>query len=444
MTQEATRTPVPVARGNGLAEVVARARTSVAVRDAVRAFAWSRIVIVAVAVFAALSVNVSEGRNATKFDAPQLTAPLGGAADIVVSPLARWDAIWFLTIANDGYGDQEIDEPRQAFFPLYPLLARGIGAAVSSGPGAVLLAAYMVALLSFLAALILLHRLTTLELGRQAAWPTLLLLCVFPGSLYFGAPYSESLFLLCSVAAFCAARTDRWALAGLAAGAASATRSAGVLLVVPLLVMYLYGPRPSPSTVANVWRPRYRIRPDLLWLAIAPAGLVAYAIYLGSAHGDPLSFSHVQEFWSRSFAGPFVGAWDAAVAAVEGARQLLSGSRETVFFEQAGGDPFRVASQNIVLFGFLCFALVTTVGVLRRLPFAYGLYVILALALPLSYPVEPQPLMSLPRFLAVLFPIFMWLGAVCEERGLTERVAIVSAIVLGLFVTQFATWQWVA
>ena len=57
-------------------------------------------------------------------------------------------------------------------------------------------------------------------------------------------------------------------------------------------------------------------------------------------------------------------------------RQLVSGSRETVYFEHAGGDPFRVAAINLMLFGFLCFGLVATVGVLRRLPFAYGAYVV--------------------------------------------------------------------
>jgi hypothetical protein len=52
--------------------------------------------------------------------------------------------------------------------------------------------------------------------------------------------------------------------------------------------------------------------------------------------------------------------------------------------------------------------------------------------------------MSLPRFLAVLFPLFMWLALVCEERRATARAAAASAIVLGLFVTQFASWYWVA
>ena len=56
------------------------------------------------------------------------------------------------------------------------------------------------------------------------------------------------------------------------------------------------------------------------------------------------------------------------MAAFDGARQLLSGSREPVYFEQAGGDPFRVAAVNLMLFGFLVFAIVACVGAWRRLP----------------------------------------------------------------------------
>ena len=52
--------------------------------------------------------------------------------------------------------------------------------------------------------------------------------------------------------------------------------------------------------------------------------------------------------------------------------------------------------------------------------------------------------MSLPRFLAVLFPIFMWLAAWFEERDATDRVAAVSALGLGLFTAQLASWHWIA
>ena len=97
-----------------------------------------------------------------------------------------------------------------------------------------------------------------------------------------------------------------------------------------------------------------------------------------------------------------------------------------------------------MLFGSLVFAAVAALGVLRRLPFAYGVYVVVALALPLSYPVAPQPLMSLPRFLVVLFPIFMWMGVVCAERGNTARVAAASSLGLGIFTAQYAAWYFIA
>lgn len=443
MTQEATHAPAVEPRPGGvLARTWSRSRESEAVRAAWRGFVWSRLAILAVAVFAALSSGNVLREQPSRYDVPVVTAPLGGVGDVLASPLAHWDAVWLLSIANYGYDGA--DSFRHAFFPLYPVLVRAVGELGGGGPPAVLLAAYAVSLAAFLAALVLLYRLTAIELGRRAAWPAVLLLCVFPASLYFGAPYSESLFLLCSIGAFYAARTGSWAWAGAAAAAASATRSAGVLLLLPLLFMYLYGPRVESAPPHRGWRPRYPVRMDVLWLALAPLGLVAYATYLGITYGDPLSFSHVQQFWNRSFAGPLVGIWDGTTAAVDGVRQLLSGARDPVYFEQAGGDPFRVAAQNVVLLGFLCFAIAGVVGVLRRLPFAYGLYVVAALMLPLSYSVPAQPLMSLPRFLAVLFPIFMWLGAASEERRMTERVAIVSAIGLGLLVTQFASWQWVA
>ena len=84
------------------------------------------------------------------------------------------------------------------------------------------------------------------------------------------------------------------------------------------------------------------------------------------------------------------------------------------------------------------------VGAFRRLPRAYGAYALAALALPLSYPVDPQPLMSLPRFIAVLFPLFMWLAVVSEERGWTVPVRRRSAAGLGLFTAQFAAWEWIS
>ncbi|MGH2824669.1 MAG: mannosyltransferase family protein, partial [Thermoleophilaceae bacterium] len=191
------------------ARAVAAVRGSDALRAAWSVFWSTRAAVLVVAVFAALSFGPAAGglaeRNAAVFDEPALTHAV---ADPLLSPLARWDAAWYLRIAESGYAGSDA---RAAFFPLYPLLARALATPFTASPAALLIAAYAIALAAFLGALVLLHRLVSLELGRPLARPTLLLLAVFPAAVFFSAPYSESLFLLLAVGAFYAARSDRWA-----------------------------------------------------------------------------------------------------------------------------------------------------------------------------------------------------------------------------------------
>lgn len=375
----------------------------------------------AAAIVSAAVADPDRGASARAFDRPELTHPFGAPLDALFAPLARWDSVWFLGIAHSGYsggGDS-------AFFPLYPLLVRGL--APGGSPAALLLAAYAVSLGGLVGALYVVRRLAELELGDagQARRATMLL-AFFPGALWLGAPYSESLFLLLSAGAIWSARRGRWAWAGACAGLASATRSAGIVLLVPLAIMW--------------WRERPRRARDAAWLALAPAGLAAYSAYLALARGDGFAYMHLQRTWFRSFAGPFGAVPDAVSAAWDGARQLLSGARHPVYNELAGGDPFIASAHNVELFAFLVFAVIAVVGVLRRLPREYGAYTVVALALPLSLPVAPQPLMSLPRFLAVLFPIFLWLGT---RRGYRLTVAAFG-VLLVVFTVRYASWHWVA
>jgi Gpi18-like mannosyltransferase len=246
----------------------------------------------------------------------RVDAPFRNFLDLLLSPLARWDAIWYLSIAGTGYNRVH---SRAAFFPLYPLLVRAVGELGGALPGALLLASYAVSLLAFAGALVLLHRLVELELGRSLARPTLLLLSLFPASLFFAAPYSESVFLLVSVGAFYAARTGHWAWAGVLGGVGGAARSSGIFLLVPLVLLYRSGPR----TDTPGERPRYRIRADAAWLLLGPLGLGAYAGYLWVANGDPLAFMSAQAGWFRHFAGPFGGAWEGLVAGLRGSEQLF-------------------------------------------------------------------------------------------------------------------------
>ena len=386
-----------------------------------RALLASRLLVLAAGALSAGLLGL-DARH-TGFDPAGLTAPFGPLGDALVAPFARWDSVWFVAIAQDGYGDGA----REAFFPLYPLLL-AVGGTLT---GQWILAGVVISTGLAAVALTVLHRLVALDYGARVARGAVLAMALHPMSFFLSAVYSESLFLALSVGCIYAARTRRWAWAGVLAGLAAATRSAGVLLLVPLALIW--------------WDARARRTEDLVWLVLAPAGLGAYCLYLWASGGDAGAPFAAQEVWFRSFAGPFVGAWDGLVAAVQGARQLLSGAREPVYFAKAGGDPFVVARHNIELLAWLLAGLVSLALGLRRLPLAYIAYVVVALALPLSWPVEPQPLMSLPRFLLVLFPLAIAVAAWAEEGRRRGPVLLALGVVgLAVYSGIFATWHWVA
>src|SRR3954451_4049739 len=230
----------PVARARPRARMLGGA----AVAEPWRAFWVSRLLVWASGAAAAALFGLSA--RVQLFDPGAVTRPFGPAGNALAAPLARWDSVWYLAIANDGY---PADDPRRAaFFPLYPLLVRAANTVVGApiGPGALVL------LLWFAGALVLLHRLTELELGAPAARMTVWAIALFPGAVFFSSVYSEALYLALSVGCLYAARTGRWAWAATAGALGAATRSAGVPLVVPLAVMWLPSSASAGGAVAGM------------------------------------------------------------------------------------------------------------------------------------------------------------------------------------------------
>jgi hypothetical protein len=212
------------------------------------------------------------------------------------------------------------------------------------------------------------------------------------------AVYSESLFLLVSVGAIYAARLERWPLAGMLGAVAAATRSGGVIVLVPLLVIYWYSHQ----------RQIRRIRPDVLWLLVGvPAGLAAYVLYLGLSTGDPTSVFSAQAAWHRSFVplgGLALGLW----GAVRSVGELIIPSLARSPAANAHGVATRLLDlRDIAMFCFLAGGIWLCQEASSRLDPAYVAYAICGLALPLSVPAGGFPLMSLPRFEFVIFPLWV-------------------------------------
>src|SRR4051794_31899474 len=439
------------------ASTSARSSLSLRAPRELRHAAWAvlltRLIVWGAAVPAQLILGNSFWRSHA--DPTNLTAQMGGVGEVVGAPVMRWDSVYYLQIAQDGYTQLK----QAGFFPFYPLLM----SVLDEVTGSTVIAGVLISLAAFTAALVLFQRLAVLETGsepiaRRAVW----LLALFPASLFFSAVYTESLFLLLSVGSFYAARRGHWAWAGVLGGLAAATRNVGVMLLVPIALLYLYGPREDRPGE----RGRFPLRPDFAWLGLVPLGCAAVAAKMWQTFGDPLTAWTSQEsYFGRHFEGPFSGV---VLAFVKPSTTPENGPSAWTSQESYFGRHFEGPFSGVVLgftkalsdlghgllgsavnkgalFVVCAGALAIAVASFRRLPAAYGAYAIAALAPALSTPRDIGPLNGSIRYVAVVFPVFLWLGLALEgRRRLTWLVGACFTLGLAYCSVRFATWRWVA
>src|SRR5829696_7776897 len=392
-------------------------------RPAVEIFLWTRAAIWAAALLALLVFEPNRHPRADTWDDPAFTRDLGLVTDV----WARWDSVWFLKIAEDGYGS--IERAAAAFYPGYPALVAVLGRLLG---GHYVTAGILISLAATLGAFVLLYGLARERLGDDGGRRAVLYLALFPMAFFLQAVYSEALFLLLSVAAFAAAERSRFLGAGMLAGLAILTRPAGFALL--------------PALALLAWRSRWR-GSAVASLAVAPALFLLYPLYLWHEVDDPLAFSDAQEIWTRhlSWAGPLGGIWDGLRAGWAGVRQLASGSDSHVYWSAVqNSDPDRVAALNLEALAFLVLFVYLTMVAWQRFGAPYGVFCAASLAIPLSVPSERWPLLSLPRFGLVVFPFFLALAWLGRSERLHTAILVVSALLLGVSVAQWALWQWVA
>jgi hypothetical protein len=301
-------------------------------------------------------------------------------------PLARWDAVWYRSIAVDGYRyDPAVPQNNVGFYPLYALAAASL-ARVLHTP--LLATGIALSLLCLGAALLLVADLFEEWGGTGLGSLGIAALLLYPTAFFFAAFYTESLFLLLVAASLWGARRGHWLLAAVAGLLASVTRLNGFLLAPAVAVYAVAARRRAPD--APVGGPLAAVTGPLVGAAVYPA-------YLWFQWGDPLLYVRSKAAgWAQHPAPIWVLARRTAVdlfghLRVPGVGGKLMLSAEVV---------------STVLF------VVLTVAVFRRGLVAEGVFAGGTLLLLLC----SGTLDGIHRYVLVLFPCFLPLTEALRRR----------------------------
>ena len=319
----------------------------------------------------------------------------------------RWDAGWYLGIATRGYSyiaSAGADAQQNiVFFPAFPMLVRVVARLAGNGTAAYVIGGTLVSLAMFVVALTYLYELALEELTEDQAQTSVWLLAAFPFAIFFGAIYTESLYLAGALGAFSHFRRREFVQAAAWALVVGLTRPNGFFLCLPLAILAMAQPRDVRA-----------------WLAAAmPAvGVLIYSLFIWNMAGHPLAWALGHAAWGRHYGG-LTQLVVTRYGYIASAGLLQYVSRE----------PYDLVNGLAVIF-----VVAAAWPVARRFGAAYSAFVLVGILPPLA----DGGLMSAGRFSSVLFPAFLWLASVVPPRhraGWIAGFAAMQAFAAALFYT---------
>jgi len=321
---------------------------------------------------------------------------------------SNFDGLHYLSIAQYHYDFPGKTDLSYAFFPVYPWLIR-----TANIFGSYLISGLFLSHLFFIAALFFLYRLVLLDEKPRIAKSTIFLVLLFPTSVFFGSVYSESLFLLLAVLSFYFARKKYFLLACLAAMVASATRVTGIFLwpVVAYEFWLAYGKSLKRS-----------LNPSAIWLALPPLGLLSYMRFQFEKIGDPLFFAHIQSV--------FTGRTTDKLILIH---QVFYRYFRMLFLTDTNSSLYFA-----VVLEFLSASLILLVLILsiKKIRFSYWIFMFFSFLLP-SF---SGTFMSVPRYVLVLFPMYIFLAKFLDRMHPFIRYAYYTlCIIFSVFAIAFFT-----
>ncbi len=312
---------------------------------------------------------------------------------------ANFDGEHYLSIAIFGYKGLE-----QAFFPFYPMLISFFAKPFSANLFSALLSSTLIGLLisntALVLALIFLYELILLDFPKKISFTTVILLLIFPTSFYFGALYSESLFLLLSLLCFYFARKKRFFLASFFGFLSSATRIFGVLLL-PAMLIEIYQQKEKFSKI--------------FWIFFIPLGLGVYMLYQYLTVGDPLAFYHLQKIVGEQHQSGLTLLPQVYYRYIKMLIVVDSHSTiyQTIFLEFITG---------------IVFFLLPIYGYFKKIRLSYLVYAMLGFLTPTIQ----GSFSSVPRYVIVFFPCFIALAIFWNNLSKKLKIVYLMLSLAGL------------
>ncbi|NLG24853.1 MAG: hypothetical protein GX558_05820 [Clostridiales bacterium] len=317
---------------------------------------------------------------------------------------ARWDAPHYLGLIENWYVTEGDPRFHIVFFPLYPLLARGL---LPLCGGDSFAAATVLSNLCLAASGIGLYHLVAPQQGRAAGWRAVKFLMFSPLTVFFSAPYTESLFLMLTIFAVLLARRKRFWAAALVGALSAATRVLGVLVAAAIFLEMLKDLAPR-----NLWPARRRrffalLTARVLVAALVAAGFGAYLLLNWKVTGNPWQFEIYQrEHWHQQM-GSIWGTMRYTLA-----NALLDGD---AFWRNGTWIPQAIA---------IALSAALMLGMSRSVYPGDGAYAWLYLVGALS----PTWLLSGPRYIAAMYALYPMLASLTKRQWLGEPLTALTAI----------------
>lgn len=338
--------------------------------------------------------------------AAMVSSCLAGSLDelfhAAISHWVRWDAAGYINLARNGYASAP---DMLNYLPLYPYLVRFFAFLCF---GHYVFAGFLVSNLALLVAGWALFRLVGAEHGERAARRAVILMMFSPLSLFFSVPCAESLFLMLTLLAVLCARNRAFLPAVLLGMLSAATRLAGVLVIVPILLemlKYLHCLNLYRTHRARFFR---LLAAFILLCLLIPLGTCAYMLINALVAGSPVAFVNtLRDYWSQGFGS----IWKTQRYSID-----LAFSYGDLGWQLGTWIPQSIAIFATALM-VLSFCTVIQPG--------DGLYAWLYMALTLS----PSWLLSGPRLITAMYPLYPML-AVISRRKSAYLVAIILSIIL--------------